>query len=90
MRFVRSLRQHLLGIRAAGKGGGGVCNRQGRLLTVYLHRPTGVDRYEVLPERAGKRICIVEGEELSAVMVGEMSEQEMLRTAALAYTALNF
>ncbi|MGB8843994.1 MAG: hypothetical protein WCC64_23335 [Aliidongia sp.] len=65
-------------------------NDQGRLLTVYLHHPTGADRYEILPERGGKRVCIWESQELSAVMVGEMSEQEMLRTAYLAYHALNF
>lgn len=65
-------------------------NYQGRLLTVYLRHPTGADRYEILPERGGKRVCIWESQELSAVMVGEMSEQEMLRTAYLTYHALNF
>ena len=65
-------------------------NGQGRLLTVYLRHPTGADRYEILPERDGKRACIWESQELSAVIVGEMSEQEMLRTASLAYHALNF
>jgi anti-sigma factor RsiW len=65
-------------------------NGQGRLLTVYLRHPTGADRYEILPERDGKRVCIWESQELSTVIVGEMSEQEMLRTAALAYHALNF
>jgi anti-sigma factor RsiW len=65
-------------------------NGDGRLLTVYLRHPTGADRYEILPERNGKRVCVWESQELSAVMVGEMSEQEMLRTAYLAYHALNF
>lgn len=63
-------------------------NGDGRLLTVYLHRPTGAERYEVLPQPSGKHACISETAELSAVMIGEMSEQEMLRTAQLAYSAL--
>jgi anti-sigma factor RsiW len=65
-------------------------NGQGRLFTVYLHRPTGAERYEILPERDGKRACVWETEELSAVMVGEMSEQEMLQTTQLTYKPLNF
>jgi anti-sigma factor RsiW len=66
-------------------------NAQGRRLTVYLHRPTGTDRYEILPEKQGRRVCIWENQELSAVMVGDgMSEQEMLRTAQRAYHPLNF
>jgi|HubBroStandDraft_1064217.scaffolds.fasta_scaffold00453_12 anti-sigma factor RsiW len=65
-------------------------NGQGRLLTLYLHRPTGADGYEILPERDGKRICIVQTQDLSAVMIGEMSEQDMLKTARLAYHPLRF
>ncbi len=66
-------------------------NAQGKRLTVYLHRPTGTDRYEILPEKQGHRVCIWENQELSAVMVGDgMSEQEMLRTAQRAYHPLNF
>jgi anti-sigma factor RsiW len=62
---------------------------KGRLLTVYLHHPTGTDRYEILPERKGQRICIWEYQELSAVMIGDgMSEQEMLRAAHSVYTPL--
>ena len=64
-------------------------NVEGRRLTVYLRHPTGAERYEILPERDGKRVCIWESQELSAVMVGEMSEEEMLRPAYLAYHALN-
>jgi anti-sigma factor RsiW len=64
-------------------------NGEGRLLTVYLHRPTGVDRYVILPERDGKRACIVETQDLSVVMLGEMSEQEMLQTEQLTYGALS-
>jgi anti-sigma factor RsiW len=61
----------------------------GRRLTVYLHRPTGTDRYEILPERKGQRICIWEYQELSAVMIGDgMSEQEMLRAAHSVYDPL--
>jgi anti-sigma factor RsiW len=63
---------------------------KGHRLTVYLHRPTGADRYEILPERGGKRVCIVENQELSRVMIGEMSEQQMLRIASLSYDALRF
>jgi anti-sigma factor RsiW len=62
---------------------------KGRLLTVYLHHPTGTDRYEFLPERKGQRICIWEYQELSAVMIGDgMSGQEMYRAASLAYVPL--
>ncbi len=62
---------------------------KGRLLTVYLHRPTGTDRYEILPERKGQRICIWEYQELSAVMIGDgLSEQEMLRAAHSVYDPL--
>ena len=64
-------------------------NGEGRLLTVYLHRPTGADRYVILPERGGKRACIVETQDLSVVMLGEMSEQEMLQTEQLTYVPLN-
>ena len=63
-------------------------NGEGRLLTVYLHRPTGALRYSVMPQPPGMHACISETAEMSAVMIGEMSEQEMLRTATLAYPAL--
>jgi anti-sigma factor RsiW len=63
---------------------------KGHRLTVYLHHPTGADRYEILPERNGRRVCIVENQELSRVMIGEMSEQQMLRIASLSYDALRF
>jgi anti-sigma factor RsiW len=62
---------------------------KGRLLTVYLHHPTGTDRYEILPERNGQRICIWEYQDLSAVMIGDgMSEQEMYSAATSAYVPL--
>jgi anti-sigma factor RsiW len=64
-------------------------NAEGRLFTVYLHRPAGSDRFELI-ERGTTRICIWENEDLGAVMVGEMSSQEMLRVASLTYADLNF
>jgi anti-sigma factor RsiW len=65
-------------------------DEKGHRLTVYLHRPSGADRYEILPEHNGRRVCIVENQELSRVMIGEMSEQQMLRVASLSYDALRF
>jgi anti-sigma factor RsiW len=64
-------------------------DKAGRLFTVYLSRPSGPDRFELL-ERGAKRICVWENEELGAVMVGEMPSQEMLRVASLTYADLNF
>jgi anti-sigma factor RsiW len=65
-------------------------DEKGHRLTVYLHRPSGNDLYEILPEHNGRRVCIVENQELSRVMIGEMSEQQMLRVASLSYDALRF
>lgn len=59
------------------------------LFTIYLHRATGPDRFE-LRARGPARICVWENEDIGAVMVGEMSSQEMLRVASLTYADLNF
>ncbi len=64
-------------------------NPQGRIFTVYLTRPSGPQGFE-LTERGAMRICVWLNEELSAVMVGEMSSDEMLRVASLTYADLNF
>jgi anti-sigma factor RsiW len=64
-------------------------NQQGRMFTVYLTHPTGPQGFE-LTERGAMRICVWLNEELSAVMVGEMSSGEMLRVASLTYADLNF
>ncbi len=64
-------------------------NPQGRIFTVYLTHPTGPQGFE-LTERGRMRICVWLNEELSAVMVGEMSSDEMLRVASLTYADLNF
>ena len=61
----------------------------GRRFTVYLHGPTGTDGFDL--RRAGAaQVCIWQNEELSAVMVGEMSVEEILRVASLTYADLNF
>ena len=61
---------------------------RGRVFTVYLSRSNGKERFDML-KRGPTRICIWQDEELSAVMVGEMSAGEMLRLATLAYTGLS-
>jgi anti-sigma factor RsiW len=62
---------------------------QGRLFTVYLTRGGGAEGFDLLTQGA-QRICIWRTEELNAVMVGEMSANEMLRVASLTYADLNF
>jgi len=61
----------------------------GRRFTVYLHGPTGTDGFD-LRRAGGAQVCIWQNEELSAVMVGEMSAEEILRVASLTYADLNF
>lgn len=64
-------------------------NGQGLIFTVYLaHRPEA-EGFELIG-RGQMRICVWRTEELSAVMVGEMSTNEMLRVASLTYADLNF
>lgn len=62
---------------------------RGRRFTVYLRGPTGGDGFELRQDGAA-RICVWQNEELSAVMVGEMSSEEILRVASLTYADLNF
>jgi anti-sigma factor RsiW len=61
---------------------------QGRRFTVYLHRPTGPDRFNLL-KRANTQVCVWQNDDLGVVMAGEMSPTEMLRVAALTYADLN-
>jgi len=62
-------------------------NAENRLFTLYLRRPSGPARIELL-ERAGTRICIWQDDVLGTVMLGEMSAGEMARLASLAYAGL--
>jgi anti-sigma factor RsiW len=64
-------------------------NAQGHAFTVYLHAPDGPDRFE-LRTMGEMRVCIWQNEDLTAVMLGEMSSSEMLRVASLTYADLNF
>jgi anti-sigma factor RsiW len=64
-------------------------NAENRVFTVYLTRPAASQGFELV-ERGPLRICIWKNEDLSAVMVGEMSSDEMLRVASLTYGDLNF
>jgi len=61
---------------------------QNHAFTVYLSHSPGTERFDML-RRGATRICIWQDEELSAVMVGEMSAGEMLRLATLAYAGLS-
>ncbi|TAK98332.1 MAG: hypothetical protein EPO08_19355 [Rhodospirillaceae bacterium] len=60
---------------------------QNHVFTVYLSHSPGTERFDML-KRGATRICVWQDEELSAVMVGEMSAGEMLRLATLAYAGL--
>jgi anti-sigma factor RsiW len=81
------------GIYPEGKTGHAVQldyrNGQGQRLTVYLRQPTGTERYEILPDKNGDHVCIWETQSISAVMVGQMSTEQMLRVAQKAYHALD-
>jgi anti-sigma factor RsiW len=81
------------GIYADGSSGHAVQldyrNGQGQRLTVYLRQPTGAERYEILPDKNGDHVCIWETQSISAVMVGQMSTEQMLRVAQKAYHALD-
>jgi anti-sigma factor RsiW len=62
---------------------------QDRLFTVYLTHPAEPQGF-ALVEQGKLRLCIWKNEDLSAVMVGEMSTDDMLRVASLTYGDLNF
>jgi anti-sigma factor RsiW len=64
-------------------------NGDGRVFTVYLAGRSRPEGFELIG-RGSLRICIWRTDELSAVMVGEMSTNEMLRVASLTYADLNF
>ena len=63
-------------------------DERNHIFTVYLSHSPGTERFDML-KRGTARICIWQDEDLSAVMVGEMSAGEMLRVASLAYAGLN-
>lgn len=64
-------------------------NDKGHSFTVYLRDSAGPDSFE-LTVRGAMRVCLWQNEDLTAVMLGEMSSSEMLRVAALTYADLNF
>ena len=64
-------------------------NADGKLFTVLLHHSRGADKFALLT-RGALRVCIWQNDELTAVMVGEMSSSAMLRVASLTYADLNF
>lgn len=64
-------------------------NEKGHSFTVYLRDSAGPDKFE-LTVRGAMRVCLWQNEDLTAVMLGEMSSSEMLRVASLTYADLNF
>lgn len=64
-------------------------NEMGHSFTVYLRDSAGPDKFE-LTVRGAMRVCLWQNEDLTAVMLGEMSSSEMLRVASLTYADLNF
>jgi anti-sigma factor RsiW len=81
-------------IYAAARGTGGKAaelsyrNGEGRLFTLYVRRPTGPPRVDLI-NRGGLRICIWQDDVMGAVMLGQMSAAEMARLASLAYAGMN-
>jgi anti-sigma factor RsiW len=61
---------------------------QGRIFSILVHRSIGADRFEMRSDGALK-ICIWQNDEVSTVMLGNLSTSEMLRVASLTYTALS-
>ena len=61
---------------------------QGRLFTIALQAKPG-EGFEVSP-RGRLQVCVWHSDTLEAVMLGEMSQAEMLRTATMTYADLGF
>jgi len=61
---------------------------QNRLLTLYVKRSPGPERFDIV-KRGAVRICVWQDDVLSTIMLGEISAGEMLRLATLAYADIN-
>jgi anti-sigma factor RsiW len=60
---------------------------QGRLFTLYLKRSDGSARFDQFAH-GGLRVCIWQDDQISTVMVGDVSVAAMQRLAILTYTGL--
>jgi anti-sigma factor RsiW len=60
---------------------------QGRLFTLYMKRSNGSARFDQFAH-GGLRICIWQDDQISTVMVGDVSVAAMQRLAILTYTGL--
>jgi anti-sigma factor RsiW len=60
---------------------------QDRLFTLYVRRSDGSARFDQF-ERRGLRVCIWQDDQVSTVMVGNISAAIMQRLATLSYTGL--
>jgi anti-sigma factor RsiW len=61
---------------------------QGRDFTLYVRPSAGATRFDLL-KRGALRICVWQDDEVTAVMMGEMSAGEMMRIASRAYAELS-
>jgi anti-sigma factor RsiW len=60
---------------------------QGRLFTLYMRRSDGSARFDQFG-RGGLRVCVWQDDQISTVMVGDVSVAAMQRLAILTYTGL--
>ena len=60
---------------------------QGRLFTLYIRRSDGAARFDQFAH-GGLRVCIWQDDQISTVMVGDVSVAAMQRLAILTYTGL--
>lgn len=63
-------------------------NAQGQDFTLYVRPSMGATRFDLL-KRGALRICVWQDDEVTAVMMGEMSAGEMMRIASRAYAELS-
>jgi anti-sigma factor RsiW len=61
---------------------------QGRLFTLYLKRSDGSARFDQFAH-GGLRVCVWQDDQISTVMVGDVSVAAMQRLAILTYTGLS-
>jgi len=61
----------------------------GSAFTLYMRRSVGSDRFDLM-RQGSMQICVWQNDDLSVVMLGEMSAKEMLKVATLTYADLNF
>jgi len=59
----------------------------GRLFTIALQAKPGTQRFEITRQDALWR-CVWQNDEIEAVMLGKVSQHEMLQVATMSYTAL--